>query len=417
MRGLFSTLVLLVILLTNCKKAKPVRSASVTTAPVTNITANSAESGGTITDAGNLPVSHVGVCWATHAAPTIADSVSSGAFGNINFTVDVTNLNANTTYYLRAFAENEAGTGYGNEMSFVTSKGVPTVVTADISNNQGLQVQTGGNVINDGGDTVTATGVCWSITPQPTIADSHIVNPVPGTGLFTDTITNLDLTTYYVRAFATNSYGTTYGNEISFTVSATATVSDIEGNVYPTVMFGTQTWMATNLRVTHYQNGDSIINGLTGFDWGDSATGAFTFPNGDTTNDKVYGKLYNIYAVNDPRNIAPQGWHVATDSDWQVLEFYEGMSASDTGALNERGIIGAKFLPEGSSGLNLLNAGIIDPTTGTYLYFGARGYYWTSTPGISGQNWFRAFNTITGDPAPIYRSYNNLGQAVRCVRN
>lgn len=416
MRRLSLTLALLAILLTNCKKIKPIKLPSLTTGAVANIMANSAQAGGTITDDGGSPVAHEGVCWAPHTTPTIGDSITAGTPGVENFTVNLANLNSNTTYYIRAYAENVAGTAYGDEISFTTSPGVPTVTTTDISDNAGLKVQTGGNVTNDGGATVTATGVCWSINPHPTIADSSIINANPGP-LFTDTISNLTLTTYYIRAFATNSYGTGYGNKISFTASTDGTVTDADGNVYPTIVIGTQTWMASNLKVTHYQNGEPVTNGLTGFDWANSTTGAYTFPNGDSTNDTAYGKLYSVYAVNDPRNIAPPGWHVATDSDWQVLEFYEGMDASDTGAINARGTIGGKFLPGASTGLNLQNTGIIDPATGTYLYFGTEGYYWTSTIVASGINWFRAFNTVTGDPGPIYRSNNNWGQAVRCVKN
>jgi hypothetical protein len=284
------------------------------------------------------------------------------------------NLHANTTYYIRAYAENEAGTGYGNAITFTTLKGVPTVITTDISNNYSLQAQTGGNVTNDGGDTVTAMGVCWSTNPYPTITDSITVNPNPGLGVFADTLRNLTLgTTYYVRAYATNSYGTGYGSQVSFTASDIGTVTDIDGNVYPTVIIGSQTWMALNLKVTRYQNGDSIVDGLAGFDWTDSAQGAYTFPNGDSANDAAYGKLYNAYAVNDPRNIAPQGWHVATDSDWQLLEFTEGMDPSDTSVTGARGTIGGKLLVGGSSGLTLTNAGVLDPSTSGYLYFGAQG--------------------------------------------
>jgi uncharacterized protein (TIGR02145 family) len=328
------------------------------------------------------------------------------------------NLHANTTYYIRAYAENEAGTGYGNAITFTTLKGVPTVITTDISNNYSLQAQTGGNVTNDGGDTVTAMGVCWSTNPYPTITDSITVNPNPGLGVFADTLRNLTLgTTYYVRAYATNSYGTGYGSQVSFTASDIGTVTDIDGNVYPTVIIGSQTWMALNLKVTHYQNGDSIVNGLAGFDWIDSTLGAYTFPNGDSANDAAYGKLYNAYAVNDPRNIAPQGWHVATDSDWQLLEFTEGMDPSDTSVTGARGTIGGKLLVGGSSGLTLTNAGVLDPSTSGYLYFGAQGYYWTSTNVSPGINWYRAFNTIGGDSGPIYRASNNSVKSVRCIKN
>lgn len=418
MRQISIIIILIAFLVVNCKKTKPVTVDTVTTSPVTNITANSAMTGGTITDGGNLPLSHEGICWATHPQPTISDSITDGGFGYPDFTVQLSNLNANTTYFIRAYAENEAGVGYGNEISFMTGIGAPTVTTAAVTSNQSLQVVTGGEVTNSGGDTVTAMGICWSVNPHPTTSDSTILNPNPGMGSFVDTISNLVIgATYYVRAFATNNFGTTYGNEINFTVSDVGTVTDIDGNIYPTVTIGSQTWMTMNLRVTRYQNGDTILNGSSGYDWVDSTTGAYTFPNGDSINNEAFGKLYNTYAINDLRNIAPQGWHVAADLDWQLLELYEGMDPADTGAVNVRGTIGGKLLQGGTSGLNLVNAGALDPSTNSFLYFSSEGYYWSSTNFAPGLNWFRAFNTVGGDPGPIYRGYNNWVQSVRCVKN
>ncbi|MBS1524863.1 MAG: fibrobacter succinogenes major paralogous domain-containing protein [Bacteroidetes bacterium] len=335
---------------------------------------------------------------------------------------------ANTTYYLKAYAINGAATSYGNEISFVTSKGAPSVVTtvAGSVDPATASAPCGGNVVNDGGAPVTARGVCFSTTPHPTIT-SALTSDGTGTGSFTSTLTPLLSTqTYYYRAYATNSYGTAYGNELSFTTTSTNTVQDGDGNVYYTVTIGTQTWMTSDLKVTHYQNGDPITNGFSGFAWSTSTTGAYTYPNGVNNNVSTNGLLYSFYAIADTRNIAPKGWHVASDADWLTLEFAEGMTAADTLAassgsisdLGPRGSIGAKFLNGGSSGLNLTNGGILFPVNGAYYFFGAQGYYATSTIVKGGGSvWYRAFNTVSGNSGPIARNYGNYAMSVRCVKN
>ncbi len=191
---------------------------SVTTTAVSNITTNSAVSGGNVTNNGNGTVNARGVCWNTTGDPTLQnciDSTSNGS-GTGSFTSNITGLTENTTYYVRAFAKNEEGTGYGTQIIFTTLT-IPTVTTTAISNISYITATSGGNVIDDGGATVTSRGVCWSISPNPTLSDPH-TNNGSGTGSFTSNITGLTPNTnYYVRAWAVNSVGTGYGNQISFT--------------------------------------------------------------------------------------------------------------------------------------------------------------------------------------------------------
>ena len=191
----------------------------VTTADVTDITQNTAVSGGNVTDDGGAAVTARGVCWSTSQNPTISDNHTSDGNGTGSFTSNLTNLTANTTYYVRAYATNENGTSYGEQKSFTTLQNIelPTVTTADVTDITQNTAVSGGNVTDDGGAAVTARGVCWSKDPNPTIDNSFISNG-NGTGSFTIEISGLtSATTYYVRAYATNSEGTSYGEQKTFT--------------------------------------------------------------------------------------------------------------------------------------------------------------------------------------------------------
>jgi len=421
MKHLLLLALTLVVLMEACKKDNKAGDAVLVTTAATSITSTSAVTGGDITSTGGSTISQSGICWAFQDNPTVSDSlISSSQTGTGSFTVSMTNLNANTMYYVRAFAINGIGTAYGVIDSFTTAQGLATVTTTAVSNIEPLTAYSGGNVTNNGGSPVTARGICWSTSANPTILNFKTLDST-GTGSFTDSMTDLaSQTVYYVRAYATNGSGTAYGNQITFTSSSANTVTDIDGNVYPYVIIGTQSWMAANLRTSHFQNGDAISDGLTNYMWATSTTGAYTYPNGDSTPNAQFGKLYDVYVVNDPRNACPVGWHIPTDDEWQTLEFYECMTQTDTGAnnLNERGTIGATLLVGGISGLNLNDAGILFPGTGGYYYFNQQGYYMTSTPaGSTGGNYYRAFNTVSGDPGPINRNYADYGMSVRCVKN
>jgi len=190
----------------------------VITSTVSNITQNSAVSGGNITSNGGANVTARGVCWSTSQNPTISGSHTTNGTGMGSYTSNLTNLTSGTTYYERAYASNSAGTSYGNQVSFTTIS-LPTVTTNAITNITQNSATGGGNVTSGGGATITARGVCWSTSQNPTISGSHTTNGT-GTGTFTSNLTNLNTTTtYYVRAYATNSAGTAYGNQQSFATS------------------------------------------------------------------------------------------------------------------------------------------------------------------------------------------------------
>ena len=205
---------------------------TVTTSQVTNIAQTTATGGGNVTNSGGATVTERGICWSTSHNPTTSGSHANSGTGTGSFTVNMTGLTANTTYYVRAYAINSAGTSYGSEVSFTTQQAitVPTVTTSQVTNIQQTSATGGGNVTNSGGANVTERGICWSTSHNPTTSGSHASNGT-GTGSYTVNMSGLSPgTTYYVRAYAINSQGTAYGSEVTFTTTAglpTVTTSQV----------------------------------------------------------------------------------------------------------------------------------------------------------------------------------------------
>ncbi len=192
---------------------------TVTTTAISGITPSSAQCGGNVTSDGNATVTARGVCWSTSQNPTISDPKTEDGTGTGSFTSSITGLTPNTLYYVRAYATNSKGTSYSDiERQFTTSKELvlPTVTTTAISGITPSSAKCGGNVTSDGNATITARGVCWNTSQNPTISDPKTEDET-GTGSFTSSITGLTPNTlYYVRAYATNSKGTEYGGQKSF---------------------------------------------------------------------------------------------------------------------------------------------------------------------------------------------------------
>lgn len=218
------------------------------------------------------------------------------------------------------------------------SKSIPVVSTDQVTDINAFGAKTGGNVSSDNGFFVLSKGVCWGLNANPTIEDSFTENG-NGTGNFESEVSGLQGgKTYYLRAYATNNKGTAYGNTISFqTPSAQGTVTDKEGNVYATIVIGTQTWMAENLRSTKYPDGSSI--GQDGF----------YYYNNDISNKSSYGCLY-IWDVamrgeaasnsvpSGRQGVCPQGWHIPSDEEWKILEKHIGLPQAE---LNNTGLRGS----------------------------------------------------------------------------
>ncbi len=196
----------------------------ITTAGVSDISTSFATSGGNIPSDGGSAVTVRGVVWNKTGTPTISDSKTEDGTGSGAFISNVSGLTAGTTYYIRAYAINDAGTSYGEEVHFTTldSTLVPTVVTGTINKILVKSAEAGGTVAAWGGDTITVRGVCWNTIGNPTIDDDKTENG-SGLGTFTSILYPLNpSTTYYYRAYAVNSKGVGYGKIDTFTTRSPA---------------------------------------------------------------------------------------------------------------------------------------------------------------------------------------------------
>lgn len=275
-----------------------------------------------------------------------------------------------------------------------------TVTTTSVSYILPFGATSGGSVSSSGGgSSVTERGVCYSTTSNPTIANSKIPSG-SGPGTFSCILSGLaSSTTYYVRAYATKSTGTTYGNQVSFTTANPnyGTVSDIDGNVYNTIQIGSQTWTVENLKTTRYRNGVTIPNVTDNTAWAALSTGAYCNYNIDAANATTYGRLYNWFAATDANNIAPGGWHVPSYNEWQTLinnlggENVAGGTAKEaglahwqspnTGATNSSGFTA---LPGGARYI-LFTEGDCNPVSpAVFWHLGLNGVWWTTTLGADG---------------------------------
>ena len=409
---------------------------TISTKSVSNITSNSATSGGNIISTGGSNITTSGVCWTTSTNPTINDFILTNQnTTDSSYINDLSELLPNTTYLLRAYATNSYGTTYGNLVSFTTSLGPstpPIISTAPVSGIFSTKAASGGSIISDGGAAITSSGICWSTSTNPTIADFSTTN-TNLSGIYTSIMTGLlPNTTYNVRAYATNSVGTTYGNLVSFTTATTTSptiVYDIDNNMYHTVTIGTQTWLVENLRTTRYRNGDVISNVINNLSWTSAVSGAWCYYNNDATNGSKYGKLYNWYAANDSRKIAPIGWHIPTDYEWEILEKYEsanfGNSISVAKALAATtdwttsynvGSIGNDILQNNYSGFNSLPAGYRSSNAGVFYSIGDWTYYWSSDSAISPQGWCKRL-IQSNSVVEFIASPRISGYSIRCVKD
>ena len=347
--------------------------------------------------------------------------------GNVNTNVthfDDFHLLPNTSYTYRVLSFNSVGNSltYSNEVTFTT---INPITTSAISYITSIEAASGGSITLEVDGNVTARGIVWSTSPQPTISLPTKTSNGTGTGSFLSYLKNLlPDTAYFVRAYATTALGTNYGNEITFstnkiTFTQGTTLTDIDGNVYSSVTNCSQTWMQKNLNVSHYRNGDIIpqvpFNSLAS-----SKTGAWCYYQNNTNLGTVYGKLYNWYAVNDSRGLAPQGWHIPSDIEFYALRNCLGNVDTAGGKMKEIGTIRWEFPNVGadnSSGFTALPGGGSSSSYNYEIY--KSSYFWSSFTEYSSSDvaWglrILGSDTVFGYPLKVDRS---TFFSVRCIKD
>ncbi len=339
---------------------------TVTTADVTDITQNTAVSGGNVTDDGGAAVTARGVCWSKDPNPTIDNSFISNGNGTGSFTIEISGLTSATTYYVRAYATNSEGTSYGEQKTFTTLQYIqlPTVTTTIVTNVTSTTATSGGNVTDDGGATVTARGVCWSTSPDPTIDDNK-TSDGNGTGAFTSQLTNLThSTTYYIRAYATNSEGTSYGEQKYF-----STLSDGMINGHQYVDLGLSSglkWATCNI------GADSPEDYGNYYAWGETETKAeYTEDNSVT-----FGQQLNDISGNAQYDAAAANW----GGSWRMPtrdEIRELIYNCSWTPETQNGVDGFKVTGSNGNYIFIPASGYRDGSS-SYIY--GECYYWSSTP-------------------------------------
>jgi uncharacterized protein (TIGR02145 family) len=392
-----------------------------------------------ISDSGGVRIFAKGFVFGTSSSPTLTKGVVvDPSSSSANIYAPIKGL-ANNTYYIRSFATNSFGTSYGTEVSFTVNVIIPanpggppnpTCDPADpccpdlnlIYSNQAINISSSGASIsvylNYNLNFYATDGICFGTNPTPTITDSIrvIANSSSNSNLFT--LTNLlPNTTYYYRPYSNNAFGLVYGEVMSFTTMSISSVT-----------IGTQVWMNKNLDVATYRNGDLIPKVTDSLQWSGLTTGAWCwYKNDSTTYAATYGRLYNWYALNDSRGIAPLGWHVSSESDWNKLEksldaaadtvcfnCYPSLTAG--GALKQTGLwTSPNTGATNSSGFTALPAGYRGNNGGFYGIF-LNGVFWTAGASDITFSWTR---TLIYSDSKIYRNtYNKAtGFPVRCVKD
>jgi uncharacterized protein (TIGR02145 family) len=317
----------------------------------------------------------------------------------------------------------------GNNESYSLNAQVTPLLPASVLTNSPSLVGTknatfNGSINSNGGSQITERGFCWSLNINPTIADNKIINQ-SGLNNFNEVIIGLNANTnYYVRAYAINNQGISYGNQQSFATLGYGSVTDIDNNVYSTITVGSQVWMVENLKTTKYNYGASIPNITSS--WGSIQNGAYCWYNNDISNKNIYGALYNFFAVRT-NYLAPNGWHIPTKDEWLILINYLGGYYVAGGKMKEVGfthwtypntnatdIVGFKGLPGGSLN-NVMGVN-------NFIGLNTEGSWWSSSSYNSGYAYYTYLSYAHGQASSLWSNFPlsddvRKGFSVRCVKD
>ena len=407
-------LLALMVILFSCKPE--VEKPTVVTKSVGEVTETTAKVVGQVTADGGAEVTERGVCWNTAPAPEVIDYRTVDGTGIGTFNSNISDLVPNTQYYVRAYATNEKGTAYGEEVSFTTEEPEgpenpeepvdpenpeqpvgPVVTTAEVTEITVSSAVSGGEVVSGGNAVVVARGVCWNTTGAPTVSDTYTMDGT-NVGVFTSGLSNLESNTaYYVRAYATDAKGvTSYGEEVTFT-----TLEGTFENGHEYVDLGLSVkWATCNVGATSPEEyGDYYA-------WGETTTKE-TYTE---ANCATYNVSMNDISGNAQYDAATANW----GGTWR-MPTYDELKELRTKCtwtwITQNGING--YNVEGPNGNS-----IFLPAAGRYgsslINAGSDGYYWSSTPFENGDGYayLLFFGSGSRDMGYYYRYY---GHSVRPV--
>jgi len=410
----------------------------VSTDKAIDITETTAKSGGTVPSDGGAPVLTRGICWNTIGMPAISDNIASNGTGTGAYNCPVTGLKAGTIYFTRAYATNSVGTTYGGQKQFKTTgkNALPSVSTVKVADILGTSVSVNGNISALGGDSVSARGVCWNTKKKPTITNSVAIDR-SGKLNFTSYLNRLTpLTTYYVRAFATNSFGTAYGEEKQFTTEAGVKdgTFDYNGRTYAYTTIGTQTWMSENLAYLPSVRPFTVGSNDNPFYYVYGYEGSNVDSAKATANYARYGVLYNWKAAT---TACPSGWHLPGQGEMTILTDYLTNYGYGCGGYGNRiaksmasttgwepsiypGTLGNDPATNNQSGFNAIPGGqCYSLPLGISTNIGKGAIFWSATENVRDPSY--AFSLVlfyskdNANPYPNADKKN--GFSVRCVKD
>ena len=385
----------------------------INTLPISNITTNSATSGGEIVSDGNTNITAKGVCWGLNNSPTVDDNFTNNNDSTTTFESVIEGLSPNTEYFVRAFATNEFDTYYGDEVSFSTELDLTPPVITIIGDNP-LEINIGEDYTEFG---ASATDDIDGDITQDILIDSSNLNT---------TLAGVYTVTYSVSDLSNNST-----IEIREVIVIDNSITDQDGNTYDFLTYGDQVWTVDNAEMVTYRDGTPIPQVTDKTEWSTLTTGAWCYKDNDPTKPR----LYNWYAVmgihdTDPntpdKEFAPEGWHVPTDTEWTTLKehliangynYIAKAMASTTGWINSTnaGAPGNDQSSNNSSGFNAFPVGTRN-YEGTFNDDGSSAFFWSSTEFNTNEALMRNLNK---NVSYLIRNpyYKLFGFSVRFVRD
>jgi len=408
----------------SCRKIK---LPTLETSSVSELSDTSVTCGGTVTDDGGSPVTARGICYNIYPGPDLSGYHTINGAGTGSFTGKIVDLIPGETYWLRAYATNEAGTAYGSTVSIETFNKPVSIGAGNIGINSvrlfgiacphklfstDFYFDLGSN--NSYSEVYKASAA--------TIPGFFVSEPWEMAGILLQGLE--ESTVYHYRIRATSSQGSTLGNDLFFRTYNAELVEDIDGNQYNTITIGSQTWLSQNLKTTRLNDGSQLPNVTGDTEWINFGLPAYCWYNNDPESYKdMLGALYNWYTINTGK-LCPAGWHIPSLNEWEVL-INEAGGRSEA-AMNLKEVF---YQGTNSSGFSAVPAGTryhfdnpfegAPNQDGTIPSLGCSGHYWSSGISVFEEEEFPATIGFYDRSPFIYEWIVGYaaGNSVRCIKD